>query len=135
MTASRFTGYDMCADMIALAQGRITDPRARFELATTATRRADYSFASGTFNMNLNTGNADWLDYIKSSLIKLWSVTDKGMAFNMLDRKGAARLPRQPGLYYAEAEPFVRFCRQTFTDNVELIDSDPLKEWTIHVRR
>ncbi|MDH5750206.1 MAG: class I SAM-dependent methyltransferase [Rhodospirillales bacterium] len=135
MKEGRFYGYDMCEDMTALARGRIADPRASFEHALTATHRGDYSFVSGTFNMNMDIGEADWLDYIKASLTHLWSATDKGLAFNMLDRKESTRLPRQQGLYYADAETFIRFCKQTLSSDVELIDSDPLREWTIYVRR
>lgn len=126
----RFRGYDISEDMIEKAKERIRDPRATFIHSLVATEAADYSFASGTYNLCLETDVDPWVRYVKASLAHLWTKTRKAMAFNML----AGLNYRRDGLYYADSKSYVAFCR-TLSPAVTLIDDYPLKEWTILVRR
>lgn len=127
---ARFTGYDIAPLMIAEAKARIKDPRAQFVRSAVATEDADYSFASGTFNMCLKTKPADWAAYVEDSLVQLFGKTRKVMAFNMLNGTGIAR----GDLYYADAAHFVLFC-QKLGKKVQLAVDYPLLEWTIFVHR
>ena len=127
-----YHGYDICEDMVETARRTIGDPRARFQQSLIATRRADYSFASGTFNMNLDVGVGTWEEYVRASLDHLWSMTRKGLAFNMLSIYGNKRIP---DLYYADPRPFFDFCMRELSPNVTLLHDYPLQEWTLLVRR
>ncbi len=129
---SGFFGYDIAESIVAAARQRVTDPRAVFVQSMVATEFADYSFASGTFNMKDAADDRVWSRYVKASLEHLWSRTRKGLAFNMLsstDRR------KQRGLYYADARDYLEFCRRVLSPHVSLKDNLPLADWTLYVRR
>ncbi len=132
LRGGRYFGYDVCADMVAAARKRIADPRAAFFLGSRATEGADYSFASGTFNMKLAAGPEAWNRLVKESLVDLWDKTAKGLAFNMLD---SDREKFTDWLYYADRGDFLDFCSRALSPKVTLLDSDPLNEWTLLVKR
>lgn len=132
MAGSRYTGYDICEAMVETAARRIDDPRARFVQSLVATETADYSFASGTFNLKADVGAGDWKAYVKASLAHLWTRTAKGLAFNMLS---VTATRREGGLYYADGAEFLDFCAATLSPDAVLADDYPLDEWTIFVRR
>ncbi len=133
MANSRFTGYDMAAEMITACAERIDDPRARFVRHLRVIEPADYIFVSGTFNLKLDADDAAWRRYVLASLKQLWSMTGKVLAFNMLDANGDEA--PQEGLYYASAEDFSDFCRRELSPNVDLSIDKPLPDWTMFVSR
>ena len=128
----RYYGYDISGAMIATAKDRIGDLRAEFIRSAKATRKADYSFVSGTYNMKMNAPAHIWRDYVFESLGELWERTEKGLAFNMLQGTGAER---PGGLYYASARDFFDFCTRFLSPNVEYITDYGLEEWAMLVRR
>jgi hypothetical protein len=132
MDESRYIGIDISAAMIAEAEARISDPRTAFQRHLIATEDADYTFACGTYNMNLGADRDDWAAYVKASLAQLWSKTGKAMGFNML-RSDAPE--KYPGLYYADGPEFVEFCKQSLSPDITFTDDRPLPDWTIFVRR
>ena len=132
LKGGRYFGYDICADMVAAARRRNSDPRAPFFLASRATGRADYSFVSGTFNMKLAAGPEAWNRFVKQNLADLWEKTAKGLAFNMLDISGDKL---DHWLYFADSGDFLNYCARSLSPKVTLLDSDPLNEWTLLVKR
>ena len=132
MKGGRYTGYDLTEEMIIAAKRAHRDPRATFVHGSVATREADYTIVSGTYNMRIDADAEEWLALIQSSLRQLWPKTRKGLAFNMLsiyDRH------HQGDLYYADPSVFFDFCIRGLSPNVTLLHDYPLKEWTIYVRR
>jgi SAM-dependent methyltransferase len=127
---ARFVGIDISPAMIQEAQTRVRDPRAVFVRGLAAAEDADYSFASGTFNMCLESKPAEWLLYVEASLAHLFAHSRKALAFNMLAGTGKAR----EGLYYADPAHFVVFC-QGLGAKVQMATGYPLEEWTIFARR
>ncbi|MFQ5619307.1 MAG: class I SAM-dependent methyltransferase [Rhodospirillales bacterium] len=132
MRGGRYFGYDICEDMVDTARRRIDDARVSVVHSLIATREADYSFASGTYNLKADVDEAEWTDYVKASLAQLWSRTTRGLAFNM---PGPDHGKREDGLYYADPQAFLDFCRDALSPDTTLIDDYPLAEWTILVRR
>ncbi len=132
LEGGRYFGYDICDDMVKTARQRISDPRAFLQHSLVATRDADYSFASGTYNLRMGTGEAAWMDFVKASLADQWAKSRKGMAFNMLS---CYRRKREPALYYADPAPYFDFCMRVLSPQVTLLHDYPLVEWTIYVRR
>jgi len=131
MQGGRYYGYDISPKMIEEAKVRHADSRASFIESPIATEVADYSFVSGTYNMNLGSRRDIWGDYVKTSLARLWDKTAKAMAFNMLDAASPVRLIN---LYYADRNEFVEFA-MSLSPEVEIIDDYPLTEFTIYVKR
>jgi len=132
MQNSRYFGYDLSGEMIRHAKSHTDDPRAQFFKSDHALHVADYSFASGTFNMHAGQDNELWKGCVLESLRALWLKTRKGMAFNMLDKNHPESLK---GLYYADRDIYLDFCRTELSPNVELVTDYPLEEWSIFVRR
>lgn len=133
MRDSRYFGYDISEGMVCEAAQRIRDPRAQFAQCLTATREADYSFVSGTYNMKLDENDRDWAAYVEGSLKDLWSKTRKGLAFNMLCANAKKR--KEHDLYYADWRVFHDFCVKELSPRVAVLRDYHLAEWTIHVRR
>ncbi|MDP6120862.1 MAG: methyltransferase domain-containing protein, partial [Rhodospirillales bacterium] len=69
MTDGRYYGYDISEDMVKAARQSIQDRRVTFSHSLVATHYADYSFASGTYNLKLDNDEAAWKKYVKESLI------------------------------------------------------------------
>lgn len=132
LRGSRYIGYDVCTDMLDAAEKRIRDPRATFVRSAAPTETADYSFASGTFNLKLQASERPWADYVKALLALLWQKTGKGLAFNMLDirQKRAG-----DGLFYADPGDFADFCRTSMSPRLELVENYGLPDWTMLIRR
>ncbi len=132
MTGSRYIGIDISEAMLEEAQSHTNDPRATFQRHLIATEETDYAFACGTYNMNLGADGKEWADYVKASLSQLWSKTRHGLGFNML-RPDAP--DKYPGLYYANGDEFLKFCRESLSPDVTFSEDQPLPDWTIFVRR
>lgn len=128
-----YHGYDICADMLAAAGSRICDPRANFTHRMIATHRADYSFASGTFNLKGTATDAEWAVYVKKSLLWLWEQSGAGLAFNLLD--GTCTTDPKEWLYYPDPEEFYDFCRQNLSSSIERIDDPVRRDCTLLLRR
>ncbi len=133
MQGSRYIGYDICEEMVREAATRIRDQRAAFTQSLMATREADYSFVSGTYNMKLDENDRDWSAYVEENLKQLWSMTRKGLAFNMLDLRTKDR--KESDLFYADWKEFRDFCTKELSPNVEVMHNYPLDEWTMFVHR
>ena len=103
----------MSEKMIEAARARIKDPRAQFHRAIEVTEVGDYSFICGTYNMHLGANDVDWQAYIELSLAQVWEKSRKGLAFNLLSDRFTGE--RYPGLHYASAEDYMRFCKAHFS--------------------
>ena len=132
-----YLGYDISEFMVEKAKRLNDDSRAKFVQGLIATWRADYSFASGTYNMRMDTDPLEWAEYVRASLVQLWSAIERGLAFNMLADEEAIRRgkPRQDDLYYARSQEYLDFCRRELSPHSTLVDDYPLAEWTIQVNR
>ena len=128
----RYFGIDISEEMIKKCESRIKDPNARFTQALIAHQSADYTIASGTYSMMSDTPIKDWEDYIRASLVDLWMQTRKGLGFNILN---AGSMPADSALYTATSGPYVEFCKQELSPNVQLLNDYHPDEWTIFVRR
>ena len=132
MRGGAYHGYDICENLLDACAKRVKDPRAQFYQSMRATENADYSLVSGTFNLNINADENQWLAYVLASLQDLWDKTEKGLAFNMLHIKDK---DTPDGLYYADPVVFEGFCRTHLSDNVQIKDDYGLPDFTIYVRR
>jgi len=131
MAEMTYSGYDISKKMVDTALQRNNDRRATFSEASKIDTPADFTFVSGTFNLKLDVDDGPWGTYVKSTLNQLWIMSDKGLAFNMLDKN---RPDQEIGLYYANVEEYMNFCR-TLSPDATFIDNYQLDEWTIFMRR
>ena len=94
---------------------------------------ADYTVASGVFNVKLNVSHAEWEDYVLSKIATLARLSERGFAFNMLTSYSDADRMR-PDLYYGDPRFYFDRCK-TYARNVALLHDYGLFEFTMIVRR
>jgi SAM-dependent methyltransferase len=130
---AHYTGFDACAPMVATARSIVRDSRCTFTDDNSELPLADYTFASGVFNVRLEASDAKWHEHVASTLTALADHSIRGFAFNMLTRYADRDLMRDY-LYYAEPERYFRLCKETCSRNVALLHDYDLYEFTLLVR-
>lgn len=81
----RYRGFDLSQAMLAAA--RRTHPNveaAAFADDASLLSQADYTVASGVFNVRLETEDSVWLDYVLETIGEIAKLSARGFAFNML---------------------------------------------------
>jgi len=130
-----YSGIDISEGMIEAAKIRYQGvENTRFILADTPDEVADYSLASGIFNVRLGSSDEQWLSYIESTLDILDRTSRVGFSFNCLTRYSEKGKMREY-LYYADPCMLFDFCKQRYSKNVALFHDYDLYEFTIQVRK
>lgn len=130
LPCERFYGYDICPAFIDAAKRSISDPRAQFYQSHQALFEADYSFASGTFNLMGPQPENDWRALVKDSLRLLFKSTKTAMSFNLLDKNLEHK---EEWLFYADPDEFHHFCRADLSAQTRLSPNPDLKGFTLCV--
>jgi trans-aconitate methyltransferase len=130
-----YLGVDLSEAMVDSARSRWGHvPQTRFETAGASMRMADYSLASGLFNVRLHHSDADWEQWVAHTLQSLHTSSQLGFAVNFL-------APAQPGeaspqaLYRPAIEQWKSFCESELQSSVEPITGYGMREYTLLVRR
>lgn len=130
-----YAGIDVSAAMVHAAEQRhIAKPNVRFVVAGEADRIADYSVASGIFNVRLGRSDAQWQAYAEATLDTLDRTSARGFAFNCLTSYSDAEKMR-PDLYYADPFALFNLCKRRYSRNVALLHDYDLYEFTMIVRK
>jgi SAM-dependent methyltransferase len=129
----RYVGYDVSDSMIGAAQTLIQDTRCRFTTHEDDLGQADFTLASGIFNVRLQTGESEWHDYVVSTCDKIAGCSTRGFALNMLTRYADPPLMRDD-LYYADPARYFALCKERYSRNVALLHDYDLYEFTLFVR-
>lgn len=127
-----YRGYDISEKM--LSEARRALPQAdSIELIHGAAldKIADYSFASGIFNVRLEQGDEAWREHVLVTIANMAECSSRGFAFNLLSTYVDYR---EDHLYYGDPLFFFDHCKRTFSRYVTLLHDYPLYEWTITVR-
>jgi len=128
-----YTGFDLAPSMIEAARSLIDDPRCRFTDSRDELGEADYTLASGIFNVRLQTDEASWKDYVLEVLDEMAARSRHGFAFNMLTRHADPPLMR-PDLFYGDPAHYFRLCTERYARTVALLHDYELFEFTVLVR-
>lgn len=128
-----YTGFDLAPSMVDAARSLIDDPRCRFTSSQADLGSADYTLASGIFNVRLDTDEASWAEYVLGVLDAIAERSGRGFAFNMLTRHADPPLMR-PDLYYADPARYFRLCVERYGRTVALLHDYELYEFTVLVR-
>jgi SAM-dependent methyltransferase len=129
-----YAGADIAAPMIAHAKRLWAGDRlAQFCVAGSLPRRADFSVASGLFNVQLGHENRAWTEFIRSVLHELHKASQAGFAVNFILPPAPGIEPLE-GLYRTRPGPWVAYCRKRFGAEVEVVDKYGLREFTLLVR-
>jgi SAM-dependent methyltransferase len=131
----RYCGFDIAESMIETARARCAG-RAWCEFVADLAQMApaDYTVASGVFNVKLDYPAETWHEYVLQTLAVLDSVSTRGFAFNMLSTYSDPE-KRRLDLFYADPREMFDFCKSRFSRRVSLLHDYPLYEFTIIVRK
>lgn len=130
-----YRGYDISEEMIRTAQCRYANSaNACFTVASAPLEMADYSIASGIFNVRLKCNDAEWQSYLEATLDSLNLSSRYGFAFNCLTSYSDADKMRDY-LYYADPCVLFDLCKRKYSRQVALLHDYGLYEFTILVRK
>jgi SAM-dependent methyltransferase len=130
-----YTGVDVSAEMISAGARRFEGrANADFICASRLNREADYSVASGIFNVRLDWSDAEWRDYIEATLDLLHAASRRGFSFNCLTSYSEPAKMRDE-LYYADPCALFDLCKRRYSRSVALLHDYGLYEFTILVRK
>jgi SAM-dependent methyltransferase len=132
-----YTGYDMLERMVQIASDTYADkPGCTFRQIGSAAdmAEADYTVASGIFNIRYTLTNQEWLDYILQTISQMNAVSRKGFAFNALTAYSDAD-KMQIYLCYSDPLYLFDYCKKNFSRNVALLHDYNQYDFTILVRK
>lgn len=130
-----YLGTDLSQAMVERAKPRLpANIQARFVAAASIPRVADYSVASGIFNVKLAQPMDRWTLFIEKTLSEMNKASRLGFAVNFLAPQGAGFQPIAE-LYRTSADVWARYCDNQFNTRVELVENYGMREFTLLVRR
>ena len=129
-----YCGYDIAPGMVAAASERYAGrPGVRFTADEQAVGVADYTVASGIFNVRAGASDEEWSAYMAATLERMAAVSRRGLAFNVLTSySDADRMEER--LHYADPCRWFDWCKRTLARDVALLHDYGLYEFTMLVR-
>lgn len=129
-----YLGFDISEAMIKEAK-RLNkkQPKRTFMSDITKLKVADYTIASGIFNVKKDVPDKQWLSYILDTLEIMSKHSRKGFAFNMLTGYSDKNKMRSD-LFYADLPFFIDYCVRTYGRHIAMFQDYGLFEFTILVR-
>lgn len=129
-----YNGFDISMQMIDVARKRYGHlDHCGFLGEEQSLAVADYTVASGIFNVKQEISNADWTDYMLDTLKKIARISEKGFSFNVLTKYSDPGFMRDD-LFYADPNFLFDYCKKNFSRFVAILHDYPLYEFTILVR-
>lgn len=129
-----YHGIDLSAAMVEAARtAHSADICAEFSLGTRPERIADYSVASGVFNVKLAHPLRVWDSFVRRTLTDLRNCSTRGFAVNFLRPLNEATAPKE--LYCTEAKRWISYCRDDLGCDAEASSNYGLNEFTLIARR
>lgn len=130
-----YVGYDISEAMLTSARLRhAKQTNVNYRQNALLDSMADYTVASGTFNVRLTESDIAWQQHFKDTLDSMNAHSTRGFAFNCLtlysDRDRMA-----PHLFYSDPCEMFDFCKRRYSRNVALLHDYELYEYTIIVRK
>jgi hypothetical protein len=130
-----YRGFVVSAEMIEAASARHGNTaRASFTSQSDGLKPADYTVASGIFNVKQSEPQDLWREYVDDTLQTLDGLSVRGFAFNMLSTYSDVE-KRRDGLFYEDPLRMFDHCKRRFSRQVALLHDYPLYEFTVIVRK
>lgn len=128
-----YTGYDLSEAMIDEARRRYAAAsRASFTTEVSDLLPADFTVASGIFNVKLDVALDRWARHVHEIIAQMVRLSKCGIAFNALTGHADADR-RRADLHYADPAELLDHCLSKYSRDVELRHNYELYEFTILV--
>ena len=129
-----YNGIDLSPSMIVAARKRWSvRPHTTFRVASRCMTTADYSIASGVFNVRLGQPLEVWEAYVEDILRDLCARSRIGFAVDFMLPHDEAPMERE--LYRTPKSRWVAFCRSELGCAVRSLTGYGLREFTLLARR
>jgi SAM-dependent methyltransferase len=129
-----YCGFDVSEAMIESARALWGETAScRFVTRRDELSPADYTMASGIFNVRLDVPTDRWHSYVLETIDDLAALSRRGFGFNVLTAHADPERRRQD-LYYADPIELFEYCRRRFSRRIALLHDSPLFEFTMLVR-
>lgn len=127
-----YRGFDISEDMIAAARSA----QAHLDHCSFFSDRerlspADFTLASGIFNMKRDIDEEDWHAHVRATIHDMASLSRRGFAFNVLTTYVDWRAE---DLYYADPLELFDYCKRHISKYVTLLHDSPRWEFALFVR-
>lgn len=130
-----YLGIDLSPVMIERARSRWSKkPSTKFVVASRSPRAADYSIASGIFNVQMGRPDDLWRQFVEAALNNLNATSRRGFAVNFLLPPLADVTPRA-GLYRVDPRVWADYCEARFGSDVQVLTGYGLREFTLLARK
>lgn len=103
---------------------------ARFVTGSASPRAADYSVASGIFNVRLDEPLERWERFVARTLRELHATSRLGFAVNFMAPLDPGQA-RKEGLYRTAPEPWIAFCESELGSSPQVLADYGLREFTL----
>lgn len=129
-----YIGFDISEAMIKAAREQQSKlQNCSFVADAASLDIADYTIASGIFNVKQQIPNDQWQTYIVDTIHIMAEHSRKGFAFNMLTSHSDKNKVR-PNLFYGDPCIFINHCISKYSRHVTMLHDYDLYEFTISVR-
>lgn len=130
-----YSGLDISAIMVESAQKRFDNlTHLQFKNSALLTEVADYSVASGIFNVRLKNDEDSWWKYITTILDNMNANSRLGFSFNCLTTYSDTEKMRDD-LYYADPCKLFDWCKKNYSRKIALLHDYDLYEFSVLVRK
>ena len=128
-----YTGYDVSGEMVARrARAAADGPGGRSRPSATRSSPADFTLASGVFNVRVGTDEERWREYTLETIAELAALSRRGLGFNMLTSySDPERMTER--LYYGDPGFYFDWCKRNVSRNVALLPR--LRALRVHAAR
>ena len=131
--AVEYLGSDLSHQMIVHARRNwSSNLHARFEVSNPPMPQADYTVASGIFNVCLGHSGADWERHIATTLGQMRAASRRGFAVNFVTPRALVERPAAIGqLYSASPKHWIAYCAENLHCQVQCVQDYGLNEFTL----
>jgi SAM-dependent methyltransferase len=123
-----YHGYDISEKMLEAAKEYIGGENVRLYHESEIKTQADYTIASGIFNVRFDEDKEAWGNFVKNTISHMYKSSNKGIAFNFLTKYVDWEAE---DLYYADPAFYFDFCKRELSKYVNVIHDYNLYEFTI----
>lgn len=130
-----YLGVDISPEMVRHAQRLWSHMhQTTFAIGASLPRVADYSLASGVFNVKLHQPHARWIRFVKQTLNMLSKSSSKGFAVNFLTPilKSGDEIEE---LYRTTEGLWLAHCERTLRLRTQVVRTYGMREFTLIARR
>jgi SAM-dependent methyltransferase len=130
-----YLGVDLSQAMLRRARRLWSSrPDVTFVHGHFSPRLADYSVASGIFNVQLDQPRGVWERFVAATLDQLHRTSRRGFAVNFMCAP-AGGTPERQGVYSTAPARWASHCEAQFGATTDVIEGYGLREFTLIVRR